>query len=73
MPKTSTTDLVSILSHLFFTREEVRVITRAPSLSSVDHWIATGKLRTVKPGRSRLIPRKALAEFLGVDLSDLAA
>lgn len=58
---------------MLLTREEVREITRARSLSTVDYWIATGKLRTVKPGRTRLIPRSALAEFLGMDLSELAA
>jgi excisionase family DNA binding protein len=42
------------------------------SPSTIRHWISTGKLGgTVRFGKRRLIPRRALAYALGVDLADL--
>ncbi len=42
---------------------EVAAICRAP-ISTVRHWLATGKLRSVKPGRHRLVRRTDLEAFL---------
>jgi excisionase family DNA binding protein len=39
--------------------EEARV-----SLSTVRHWISTGKLRSVKPGRRRMVAREDLDALL---------
>ena len=43
--------------------EEVARELRAP-ISSVRHWIATGKLKSVRPGRRRLVRREDLDRFL---------
>jgi excisionase family DNA binding protein len=44
--------------------EEVVNLTRAGSLSTVRHWLRTGKLASVRPGRRRLVRRSDLEEFL---------
>lgn len=44
--------------------EEVMRLTRADSLSTVRHWLRTGKLASVRPGRRRLVRRSDLEEFL---------
>ena len=36
------------------------------SLSTVRHWIASGRLRSIKPGRRRLVLRADLEKFLGL-------
>ncbi len=36
------------------------------SVSTVRHWVATKRLRTIKPGRRRLVLRADLEEFLGL-------
>lgn len=43
--------------------EEVAAEVRAP-LSSVRFWVATGKLRSLRPGRRRLVRRLDLDLFL---------
>jgi excisionase family DNA binding protein len=53
MPKTN--DLLLL--------EEVAAEVRAP-LSSVRFWVATGKLRSLRPGRRRLVRRLDLDFFL---------
>ena len=51
--------------------QEASTLSRIP-VSTLRWWIQTGKLRgTVRAGRRRLVPRRALAEALGVDLADL--
>jgi excisionase family DNA binding protein len=40
------------------------------SLSSVRHWLRTGKLQSVRPGRRRLIRRTDFEQFLATDLGD---
>jgi excisionase family DNA binding protein len=47
----------------FLLLEEVAEETRTP-LSTVRHWIATGKLASVRPGRRRLVRRIDLEAFL---------
>lgn len=42
--------------------EEVAADFRVP-ISTVRHWIATGKLRSVRPGRRRLIRDDDLKRF----------
>ncbi|MBI2894487.1 MAG: helix-turn-helix domain-containing protein [Deltaproteobacteria bacterium] len=42
---------------------EVAAILRAP-LSSVRYWVATRRLKSVRPARRRLVRRKDLEEFL---------
>ena len=44
--------------------DEVATLTRAKSLSTVRHWLRTGKLASVRPGRRRLVRRSDLEEFL---------
>jgi excisionase family DNA binding protein len=44
--------------------EEVVELARAGSLSTVRHWLRTGKLASVRPGRRRLVRRSDLEEFL---------
>jgi len=36
------------------------------SVSTVRHWIAMGRLKSIKPGRRRLVLRADLEEFLGL-------
>jgi excisionase family DNA binding protein len=43
--------------------EEIAEETRTPP-STVRHWIATGKLASVRPGRRRLVRRSDLDAFL---------
>lgn len=43
--------------------DEIATALRAP-LSSVRHWISTGKLRSIRPGRRRLVRRADLDRFL---------
>ena len=51
--------------------EEAASAARVP-ISTLRWWVQTGKLRgTVRAGKRRLVPRRALAEALGVDLVDL--
>lgn len=55
---------------LLLLEEAARVARVSPS--TIRHWISTGKLGgTVRLGKRRLIPRRALAYALGVDLADL--
>ncbi len=52
--------------------EEAAQLSRVP-VSTLRWWVQTGKLKgTVRAGKRRLIPRRALAAALGVDVSDLA-
>jgi excisionase family DNA binding protein len=44
--------------------DEVATLTRAKSVSTVRHWLRTGKLASVRPGRRRLVRRRDLEEFL---------
>jgi len=43
--------------------EEVARLTRTP-LNTVRFWVRTGRLRSFRPGRRRLVWRSDLAEFL---------
>lgn len=36
------------------------------SLSTVRHWIRTGRLKSVRPGRRRLVARREMCRFLGL-------
>lgn len=56
--------------HALLTLEEAAELARAP-IGSVRHWIATGRLASVRPGRRRLVRRTDLANLLGVAPSDL--
>ena len=47
----------------FLLLEEVARECRAP-LASVRHWIATGRLPSIRPGRRRLVSRADLDQFL---------
>jgi excisionase family DNA binding protein len=52
--------------------EEAAALARVP-VSTLRWWVATGKLKgTVRAGKRRLIPRRALAAALGVEVSDLS-
>jgi excisionase family DNA binding protein len=42
---------------------EVMAITRSPK-GTVRHWLRTGRLPSIKPGRHRLIRREDLERFL---------
>jgi excisionase family DNA binding protein len=44
--------------------DEVARECRAP-IASVRYWIASGRLRSVRPGRRRLVSREELDRFLG--------
>ena len=37
------------------------------SLSTVRHWIASGRLKSIRPGRRRLVLRADLERFLGLE------
>lgn len=52
--------------------KEVAEETRTP-LSTVRHWIATGKLPSVRPGRRRLVRRVDLDAFLAPPANDVQA
>ncbi len=55
---------------LLLLEEAARVARVSPS--TIRHWIATGKLGgTVRLGKRRLVPRRALAAALGVGIADL--
>jgi excisionase family DNA binding protein len=47
----------------FLTLEECATEARV-SRSSVRHWLRTGKLRSVRPGRRRLVERSEFERFL---------
>jgi excisionase family DNA binding protein len=47
----------------FLTVAEVAEKTRAP-VSTVRHWIYTGRLKARKVGRRRLVEKMALVDFL---------
>jgi excisionase family DNA binding protein len=51
---------------------EIAEETRTP-LSTVRHWIATGKLPSVRPGRRRLVRRADLDAFLAPPANDAKA
>lgn len=51
---------------------EIAEETRTP-LSTVRHWIATGKLPSVRPGRRRLVRRVDLDAFLTPPANDVEA
>lgn len=44
--------------------DEVARECRAP-VASVRYWIASGRLRSIRPGRRRLVSRDELVRFLG--------
>ena len=46
--------------------DEVALICRV-SVPTVRFWIQQGRLRSIRPGRRRLVPRSALDEFLESD------
>ena len=46
-----------------FTIDEVSTVTRAPR-STVQFWIYSGQLRSLKVGRRRLVSDQALLAFL---------
>ena len=46
-----------------FLVEEVAAICRVP-ISTVRHWILIGKLKSIRPGRRRLVRQSDLEEFL---------
>jgi excisionase family DNA binding protein len=48
----------------FLTLDECAAEARV-SRSSVRHWLRTGKLRSVRPGRRRLVERTEFERFLG--------
>jgi excisionase family DNA binding protein len=47
----------------FLTLDECAAEARV-SRSSVRHWLRTGKLRSVRPGRRRLVERSEFERFL---------
>lgn len=48
---------------IYLLLEEIAEETRTP-LSTVRHWIAQGKLPSVRPGRRRLVKRTDLDAFM---------
>lgn len=44
--------------------EEVAQLARV-SISSVRHWIKTGRLPSIRPGRRRMVLRRDFERFLG--------
>lgn len=42
---------------------EVAAVARAP-VTSVRGWLADGRLKSIRPGRRRLVPREELERFL---------
>ncbi len=67
----STALTVARLLPSLLTIAESAAIART-SASTVRHWLATGRLRSIKPGRRRLIRRGDLALLLGTPHEDLA-
>jgi len=57
---------------LYLLLNEIAEETRTP-LSTVRHWIATGKLPSVRPGRRRLVRRVDLDAFLAPPANDATA
>jgi excisionase family DNA binding protein len=51
--------------HRYMLIDEVAREARV-SLSSVRHWLRTSKLKSVRPGRRRLVERSEFERFLGV-------
>jgi excisionase family DNA binding protein len=51
--------------------DEVARECRAP-IASVRYWIASGRLRSVRPGRRRLVSREELDRFLGASTATSA-
>lgn len=49
-----------------YTLDEIATITRS-SRSTVNHWVYTRRLHTVKVGRHRLVPESTLRKFLQLD------
>lgn len=56
----------------FLTTEECATEGRV-SRSTLYHWLRTGKLRSVRPGRRRLIERAEFERFLAAAQVDLGA
>jgi excisionase family DNA binding protein len=58
----------------FLLLDEVAREYRAP-VASVRYWIASGRLRSIRPGRRRLVSREDLDRFLatGGDPSEVLA
>lgn len=52
-------------SHELLLLDEVAQICRS-NLSTVRHWIRIGSLKSIRPGRRRLVRRKDLESFLGI-------
>jgi excisionase family DNA binding protein len=48
----------------FLLLDEVMRLARAESISTVRHWLRTGKLASVRPGRRRMVRRSDLEAFL---------
>jgi excisionase family DNA binding protein len=57
---------MSHASRRFLLIEEVAEIARCCE-STVRHWLATGRLRSIRPGRRRLIASTELERFLAAD------
>lgn len=55
-PMTNSSDLLRL--------EEVAELARV-SVSSVRHWIKTGRLASIRPGRRRMVRRVDFERFLG--------
>jgi excisionase family DNA binding protein len=60
--------LVTMVAPDLLQLEEVAQLARA-SVSTVRHWIRSGRLRSVRPGRRRLVPRADLDAFLARDVT----
>jgi excisionase family DNA binding protein len=56
----------------FLTLEECAAEARV-SPSSVRHWLRMGKLRSVRPGRRRLVERAEFERFLAAHTQKAAA
>jgi excisionase family DNA binding protein len=52
-----------------YTIDEVVAVAHAPR-GSVQFWVYSGKLPSLKVGRRRLIAEDALRRFLGLDTAD---
>lgn len=52
--------------HDYLLLGEVAAIART-SIDSVRGWLRSGRLRSVKPGRRRLVRREELERFLALD------
>jgi excisionase family DNA binding protein len=56
----------------FLTLDECAAEARV-SLSSVRHWLRAGKLRSVRPGRRRLVERSEFERFLAANAQKVEA